>query len=585
MFEDHTERVDLLSPIDVTFLDAEEGGPPLTIAAVMVVEGPPPSLDELTDMIARRVPEIPRLRQRVMPMPYDMVRPIWVEAEHFDVSDHVHFVPLPPPGRLSDLEETVGDLVTFPLRHDLPLWDAWLLDGLEGDRWALLVRMHHAAVDGVGGSMMMLRLFDSDPEGGAFWREEPTETGHGTADSPGATVDSGAPTEDRTADAGGESAADTGRGAATAEGAPSDRPGEPGGRPGEPSAEVRAIAAAVDQQVRHVAGRLNSLLDSARHGDVTRRASETLRGLTAALTSAAAPSHSALSGPVGPGRRWVTAQVPLEDLRPIRRRFGGTVNDVALTAVAGAIRHLLVERGERIAKGMVKVFVPVSQRTEVDSVGTNRISGMVAELPIGDIDAVERLRQVAGHLGHLKSSGESAALGALISAAAWAPTPLTRLGVRLGAPHVIGMIDTIATNVPGPPFPLFLGGREILAIYPYVPIREPLRMVVGIFSYNGSLYLGVTGDTASLPDLEAVPGAFVRTVGELVERSRRAVTRTGSTSETSDSGETGDSGGATSSTGAAEPATSESGSLAAGTSQPGTAVGGTDIGSDSPLPQ
>ncbi|HSD25058.1 MAG TPA: WS/DGAT domain-containing protein, partial [Solirubrobacterales bacterium] len=211
---------------------------------------------------------------------------------------------------------------------------------------------------------------------------------------------------------------------------------------------------------------------------------------------------NSLVGNIGPHRRWTWANADLDDMKTIRQAFGGTVNDVILAAISNGFRELLLSRGEDLDGRTVRSMVPVSVRgPEGEGVPDNRVSAMWAELPVGIDDPVEQLRSISAQLEGLKESRQALGGRVLTSMGDFAPPMLLALGTRLAARTPQRAVNTVTTNVPGPQIPLYCWGRRMLAAYPYVPLAGSVRVGVAIFSYDGGIYVGVTGDYDSAPDV------------------------------------------------------------------------------------
>ena len=229
------------------------------------------------------------------------------------------------------------------------------------------------------------------------------------------------------------------------------------------------------------------------------------------------PRASSLNGPIGPHRRWDWARSRLSDVKRIRNAFGGTVNDVVLTAIAGGFRELLVSRGERTDR-VVRSLVPVSVRSaEEQGEYNNRVSAIFAELPVGIEDPVERLASVHRQMERLKRSHEAVAGDVLVGLSGFAPAMLLALGLRTATHVPQRNVNTVTTNVPGPQRPLYAAGRRMLECFPYVPLAGHVRVGVAIFSYDGALGFGVTGDYDQAPDIGVLCRGIERSMAALVE--------------------------------------------------------------------
>jgi diacylglycerol O-acyltransferase / wax synthase len=260
-------------------------------------------------------------------------------------------------------------------------------------------------------------------------------------------------------------------------------------------------------------------------GRAVRTAAETVRGLWTLTGVLAPPPPSSLNGPIGPHRRWAWARSQLSEVKLIRRALGGTVNDVVLTAIAGGFRALLAGRKES-AQHDVRTLVPVSVRSSGEQGQyNNRVSAIFANLPVGIADPVERLAAVREQMEHLKHSGEAVAGDVLVGLSGFAPAMLLALGLRAATRMPQHSVNTVTTNVPGPQRPLYAAGRRMLECFPYVPLGGHLRIGVAIFSYDGGLTFGVTGDYDEAPDIDVLCQGIELSLHELVaaaELQRRA---------------------------------------------------------------
>jgi diacylglycerol O-acyltransferase len=250
---------------------------------------------------------------------------------------------------------------------------------------------------------------------------------------------------------------------------------------------------------------------------VAQKTLETARGVVNLRSLLSPDLSSSLNGPVGPHRRWDWARARLSVIKRIREEHGGTVNDVVLAVITGGFRELLLARDERVDGRMIRSLVPVSVRAE-DERGTynNKVSAMFAELPIGLEDPVGRLRSVHEQMQDLKQSGQAVAAERLTALSGFAPAMLLTLAGRVGTRLPQRSVNTVTTNVPGPQQPLFLVGRRMLEAFPFVPLGGQVRIGVAIFSYDGGINFGVTGDSDPAPDIGVLCRGIERGVAELL---------------------------------------------------------------------
>ena len=462
--------MDRLSPLDASFLHVEDDVNHMHIGSIGVFEGPPPAYEELTATVGGRLSLVPRYRQKVATVPLALGRPVWVDDPHFNIEYHVRHTALPAPGGDAELRRLVGRVMSQQLDRTKPLWEIWMVEGLDDGRWAMVSKVHHCLVDGVSGTELLSVILDLSPDVPPpmddDWRPRP------------------APSPARLA-------RDATIGLATS-----------------PYEQMRAVTAAVRRPQR--------ALEALR---------EVLMG-SLALSSLVRPTPpTSLNGPIGPHRRYAWTNADLADVKRIRVAHGGTVNDVVLALITKGSRDLLASRGEDPDCRTIRTLVPVSVRARGDGGpaggdGTldNKVSAMFAELPVGIVDPVERLHAITAQLQDLKESRQAVAGEALTSAAGFAPPMLLTLGTRIAtrAARRTGNLDTVTTNVPGPQFPLYSCGRRLLRATPYVPLAAPLRVGVAIFSYDGEVTFGITGDYDTAADIDVLAEGISAGVKELL---------------------------------------------------------------------
>lgn len=445
-----------LSPLDAAFLDAEDADrhASLAIASVAVIEGPAPDQDDLVRTIGPRIRAIPRARQKVRRVPWDLAPPMWTDDPAFDPAYHFRRTALPAPGDDAALARLVGRIMSQRLDRDRPLWESWVIEGLAGGRWAMLTKVHHCMADGVSGARLFAAIFGDHVEPPVDYEVEPA-------------------------------------------------PGTAG-----------LLLGALTDLVRNPGEQLRLLLDAVRApGRLVRGAPGLARGL-ADLLRPAAPSS--LSGPIGQQRRYGLARVSLPEVVGVGRAFGVTVNDVVLAAVSGAFRKLLLHRGERPAADTVRTLVPVSVRADGDDTLDNRVSLLLPFLPVDIEDPVEALAEVHTRLAEAKAAGEAEAGASITALAAHEPFGAVSLAIRLGFRLPQRSIITVTTNVPGPREPLFVLGRKVIELLPYVPIAIRMRIGVAVLSYCDKLDFGITADYDGAPEVGLLAAAIQDSTADLV---------------------------------------------------------------------
>jgi WS/DGAT/MGAT family acyltransferase len=453
--------------LDAEFLHLEDGSVHLAIAGVCVFEDPPLPRADLEALVASKLHLIPRYRQRVRTVPFELGRPIWVDDPEFDLGYHIRHTALPAPGDDTALCRLMGRIMSQDLDRERPLWEMWLVEGLDDDRWAIVFKVHHCMVDGIAGVGLLTALLDlvpvTSPGGPQPWEPEP--------EPPGAR---------KVLDAWGGLASGI---ASLAKDVPASV--------AHPVTAARTTWATVEGTLRFA-----------------RRLSPT-RPLS-------------IEGPIGPHRVWAHSSADLDAVKTIRAAFGGTVNDVVLAAVTGGYRALLVARGDDVDHATVRSLIPVSTRLpDGRGVPDNRVSALFCELPVSVDDPVERLRVVRTQMTELKTS-HIAEAGATIASATDLVPPmvmglLSRTTIRSFRRFGQQSLNTVTTNVPGPQFPLYCLGHEMTEYRPFVPISHGLRIGTAILSYNGRLFFGVTGDFRTSPDVGVLAAEAAAGIDELHE--------------------------------------------------------------------
>jgi diacylglycerol O-acyltransferase len=432
-----------MSPIDSSFLHVENAATPMHIGGVSIFEGPPPAFDDLRAMVARKLELVPRYRQKVRNVALAISSPAWIDDPHFSLDYHLRHTAIPKPGGEEQLRQMAARVFSQALDRDKPLWELWCVEGLHDGRWALLSKVHHCMVDGVAATDLMSVMFS-----------------------------------------------DTIEASSTREWAP---PPEPSGL------ELLARTIAHRASPRGQLQTLRQVLDAPL--DTLRSLAEAVRASVAASPSMRPVGASSLTGPIGPHRRWSWADARLSDVKTVRNALGGTVNDVVLTLIANGFRELLLARGEEVGEDrVIRTMVPVSVRRKGErGVYNNRVSAVFAGLPVGLDDPAQRLAQIRAEMDGIKESKQAVAGDVLTSMSGFAPPLLLALGSRLVTLSPRLNMHTATTNVPGPQQPVRTLGRRMLESYPFVPVVGSIRIVVAIFSYDGGLYFGVTGDYDGAP--------------------------------------------------------------------------------------
>jgi diacylglycerol O-acyltransferase / wax synthase len=455
-----------LTALDSSFLHLEDGGAHMHVAAVMTFDGPAPAYDELLEAIQSRLHLVPRYRQRLAFVPLGQGRPRWVDDPHFNAGYHIRHTALPAPGSDEELKRLAARVFGQRLDRSKPLWEIWLVEGLDDDRFAVLSKTHHALVDGVSGVDIVSVLFDTAPD-------------------PAPPAPASAPWLPRPMPTSTELLAEALLERTTV--------------PGEAVRGMRALTRAPRQVAGRLAGGLAGL------------------GSMAAAGLSPAP-RTPLNVPIGPHRRYTWVDADLPRFKAIKSALGGTVNDVVLTAVALALGRWLRGRGESTEDLVLRAMVPVSIRAEAEQGALgNRVATMWAPLPVGVRDPVDCFAQVHEAMKGLKESGQAVGAETLTQLADFAPPTIMSQAARLQARQ--RFFNLVVTNVPGPQLELYLLGRRMRGLYPVVPLALKQALGIAIMSYDGRLGFGLLGDFDALPDLEQIATHLEGAIDDLAAAS------------------------------------------------------------------
>ena len=447
-----------LTARDAWFVYAERQDAPLDIGTVYVFEGGSRvpggrGAAGIEETIAERLHLFPRYRQKLHRIALNIGHPVWVDDPDFDLGFHIRHEVLPEPATGARAREAVARILSRPLARNRPLWEMVVLHGLSGGRILIVNRAHHAMVDGVAHRDIMTTLFDVSPE-------------------------------------------------------PAPIPPPP--EPWRPRPAPNDLVLVWRQLVGRFFGR-----DERRPGPLTGFVLwlAAWRGFLQLGRSVLVPRPDIFfNRRLGPRRTGRGLRVSLADLKALKRIYDCTVNDAVLAVVAEGLNRWLRDRGERVPE-RVRVFVPVSMRMPgVDGGVGNRISGMVFDLPTGDMSLEERLRHVKRTTGDLKRSRQALAADRLAGLANWAPPTLLVLAGRLMSTPQAGANMNV-TNVPGPQQPLYTGGAELLEIWPFAPLYPSMALGVAIVSYNGGVFFGLGADPGVVTDVETFAGHLRDAVG------------------------------------------------------------------------
>jgi diacylglycerol O-acyltransferase / wax synthase len=460
-----------LSYLDASFLALESrtshmhvAGVALFDAAPLKAEGGGIDIHRIREHVRSKLQYIPRYRQRLEWVPYDR-HPVWVDDDGFDFDYHVRHTSLPHPGTERQLKDLAGRIVSSKLDRSKPLWELWVVEGIDEDRFAIMAKIHHCMIDGVSGVDLTTILLDVAPhpeiEEIPDWvpRPAPTPTQLAVAEAAKLTRRS----IDRLTNLG---------------------------------EAIKGLAPLADRAVDKSSAALTSL----RSGWLT--------------PSARTP----LNPDLGPNRRFDWTEMPLEKVKQVKNALGGSVNDVVLAITAGAIRRFLIEqRGYDPAGGEFRVMNPVSTRSvgERGKLG-NQVAMWLLDLPIEEPDLGRRYQLVKERTLHLKKSNQALGAATLVELSSGTPITLLALANRLVGPRMRPFNMTV-TNIPGPQFPMYLLESQMIANYPMVPLWAQHGIGVALFSYNGRLLWGIQADYDTLPDTLEFVTAIHLSLGELLD--------------------------------------------------------------------
>jgi diacylglycerol O-acyltransferase / wax synthase len=437
------------------------------VGGLTLVEGPPPEMEEFLEQIRRRLHLVPRYRHKLAHTALDSGRPVWVDDPNFNLEFHVRHTALPAPGSWEQLRNLTARIFSQALDRSKPLWEMWLIEGLWDDRFALISKTHHSLIDGIAGVDLATVLFDVSPD-------------------PAPLRNSG-------------------------------RPWKPNPEPDAAELVTAGLRGAVRAGIEMVGAAVGALTHPERSLERAREAAEGIGEIVwAGLNPAPA---TPLNVEIGPHRRFVGIAAQLEDFKLVKNTLGGTVNDVVLTVVTGALRSFMIARGLRTEGLEMRALVPVSVRTLGERhEGGNRIVAMRGPLPVYIADPLQRLRFVRHAMDGLKESKQ--ALGAEVIAGAQNFAPPTILAQASRLNFSTRLFNLIVTNVPGPQFPLYVLGRRMERVFPVAFLPENHALAVAIMSYAGEMNFGLLGDFDALPDIESIGESIAEELATLVALAR-----------------------------------------------------------------
>ena len=455
-----------LSYLDASFLALETRSSHMHVAGVALLDAAPLKADgggidigRIKAHINSKLQYIPRYRQRLEWVPYDR-RPVWVDDAQFTFDYHVRHTSLPRPGTDQQLKALAGRIVSTKLDRNKPLWELWVVEGLDNDRFAIIAKIHHCMIDGISGvdltTILLNVIPSSDIEEAPEWTPRPVPT----------------PTQ-------------------------------------------LAVAEAA-RLTRRIIDGLGHFSEMVREGKVmTERTFDKAAAALSSLRSGwlSPSSRTPLNRDIGPNRRFDWTELPLDEIKDVKNSLGGSVNDVALAVTTGAVRRFLMERRQFDVHGTeFRAMNPVSTRSasQRGALG-NQVAMWLVDLPIGEEDPQKRYELIKERTRNLKKTKQALGAATLVELSSGTPITLLSLANRVVGP-LIRPFNMTVTNIPGPQFPMYLLESQMLANYPIVPLWAQHGVGVALFSYNGRLLWGVHADYDTLPDsadfLEAIHTSF-----------------------------------------------------------------------------
>jgi WS/DGAT/MGAT family acyltransferase len=457
--------VERLGPQDASFLYLETPSVHYHVGGLAILDpstrpGGELRYENLVEVIGSRVHLAPRFRQKIVFPPLASARPVWVDDKDFDLSFHMRRAALPSPGGRRELIDYVQRVISRPLDRTKPLWELYLIEGMQDGLTAILTKVHHAMVDGMAAIDLASVIYDFTPDAQVL----------------------------------------------------DVQPWKPGPEP----SRFDLLAEAVKEQFTHP---IRSAADLAQRtlttpSRVARQIFEVVGGLGEIVGAGVLAPPSPLNRKVGPNRRFAMVEAPVQTFKDIKNSLGGTVNDVVLATVAGGLNRLFRSRREPTRDRVLRAMVPVSVRTDDEkSALGNRVSSLFVDLPIGPMGGRKRLGLIREKTKHLKDSNYAVGAEFLMNIGTWAPPTIHAMAARLAARTRV--INLVVSNVPGPQIPMYIAGAKLLAQYPIMPLADSMGLSIAVTSLAGTMAFGITADWDTLPDIEVLEAGIDDALAEL----------------------------------------------------------------------
>jgi WS/DGAT/MGAT family acyltransferase len=421
---------------------------------------------DVVRLIQSRLHLVPRFRQRAVRPPLPVALPMWLDDPEFDIAFHVRRAALPAPGGRTELQEFVQRVFSRPLDHTKPLWELYVIEGMQDGLAAVLTKVHHAMIDGAAAMDIASVVFDTTPEPRTVrvppWRPQPW--------------------------------------------------------PSSSELMLGALRDEILHPLQTLASAARLTLDAPARA--ARVAGGVLSGIAETLGAGMPAPLSPLNRPIGPNRRFAMTEAPLQEFKDIKNALGGTVNDVVLASVAGGLHRWLRARHEPVRSRTLRAMVPVSVRLPDDPSGMgNRLSSLFVDLPVGSMGAKRRLAVIREETKNLKESRQVVGAEFLMNIGAWAPPTIHALAARVAARA--RFFNLVVSNVPGPQVPLYVAGAKLLGAYPLMPLAGGTGLSVAVTSLAGTMAFGLVGDWDTLPDIEVLATGLAESIEELRKAAGR----------------------------------------------------------------